>query len=321
MMNLYEQRDFGQIINATVEFIRLNLKPLARCLLLVALPVTLVLTLVSRSLVVSGFKAALLNTTAMLSVSHWAGLALSSVSGLVLAGTVYAYMLEYEAGNADIRPAHIWPRLARTVPVMLLAGIVAAFLIGLTVFVLFLPLIWLAVCFVLLPMVVMREQANPVQAPLRSVALLGSPWWSSVTGSPFFFWLLFIPSVREKVANFWTTIGLVGICSFVILVLQGVVSAPALLMGISDGFFNTRLSLSRQSEPLVTALSLLATAVGTFVGAILPVALGFQYYNLLDQREGGGLLSLVETIGQQPVSAEKNTPHIAQLRTEDEGDF
>jgi hypothetical protein len=89
---------------------------------------------------------------------------------------------------------------------------------------------------------------------------------------------------------------------------------------MSDGLFNTKTMMIQQSQPVVILFSLLTTTIGTFIGAIMPIAIGFQYYNLLDQREGGGILTLVDTIGQDTVRAEEASP-MSQLRTDDEGDY
>ncbi len=326
-INLYQERDFGQVINATVEFIRQNLRPLARCLLLVALPATLILTLASQLLMLSSLRSmtespvGLGAMSQIFSLSYWLAIGLSSITHLFLTGTVYGYMLEYEAGNPDIQPAHIWPRLGRSLPAMLFILPLAGFAIIVSSFLFFFPAIYLAVCFSLLQIIRMRE-GNASVPLVRCTELMGSPWWSPLTGSPFFFWLLFLKSIRVQVTNFWTTLGLIGVCTFLLLVLQVFVSLPMLVMGLSDGLFKTRLGLSQQSQWIVLAQSLFSTTVATFAGSILPIALGFQYYNLLDQREGGGLLAAVETIGQQAGYPDaQRLDDVSQLRTEDEGDY
>ncbi|MFN8349066.1 MAG: hypothetical protein U0X91_28960 [Spirosomataceae bacterium] len=278
---LLQQRDFGQKINATFDFVIQNFKPLILSLLYIAGPFALVggFFMGSYQSDMLGIQKKILSrdsdgdfpffgfydiATSMLFLSVFLGLA-----GLAATLTVNAYMLEYEAGNRKITPEIIWHRIKNYIGkgigysiVMVLFSIVA------TLFFI-LPGIYVSVTLTLMYMVMMRENLDLVATFRRCFYLIQDKWWST-------FGLLIIVSIIS---------GIIGY----VFQLPSVILTVTSFLQIGDGV----------NEIWTTVSGVIATVGSVLVRSLVLVAIAFQYYNLVERREGSGIMHAIDNIGKK----------------------
>ena len=205
---------------------------------------------------------------------------------LLLSSTVYGFVRVRMSLPADevVQPAQVWAyisrRLGRVVGAWLLLILVMIVGMGVVggclallgpgfVVLLFLPLTWATVGLALYFPALWIEDEGVLAALRRSFYLVKGKWWS--------------------------TLGLYIIISFITGIINYIFMIPMY------GLMVTRLMLrlpGSDSELLgVVATSIYA--MGWIFTAALPlIALMFQYFNLVERKEGVGLRLLVGTLGQ-----------------------
>ena len=295
-VELRRERDFGQKINATFQFATQNAKPLIRCLLYLVAPVALVAGVVGglyQSRIFSFMSAkpiGVRNTDPMgqiyaqfFSPDYWAFAVLLTVSGVVLTLTVCAFLAEYEAsGNRPPSVPQVWQRVRRHLPTGLGLAALATLLILFSFLLLIIPGIYVAVALSLSFMVLVQENVSVGFAISRPFTLISGKWWST-------FGLLLV---------MYFIAGIVGyIFQLPTAVLSGLKLLQVLPVDLTLGFIFT------------TIISTLGT---TLLQSLVVLAAAFQYYNLVEKKEGVGLLNSIRQIGQA-------TPNPAT--SHEQGDF
>jgi hypothetical protein len=280
-IELRQERDFSEKINATFHFTVRHVKPLGLCLLYFVSPLTL-LAGIANGLYQSNILELATQSTnperpsapnpfdsfaRIFSLEYGAVLLFSSLAGVLLTLTVYAYLLNYEETGQSSTPEQVWARLrSRFLPSLGLSFLyLLTVLLGL-VFCL-IPGVYLAIAFSLGYLVLMREDLSITASLGRSYRLTQDHWWST-------FGLLFVVSLVAGIA-------------------AGVLAIPTYLI--------TFLSVLKVVEETNTFLLILATIVSTTAStlfqAVVVLATAFQYYNLVEKKEGVGLLQRISEIG------------------------
>jgi hypothetical protein len=320
------ERDFGAKVGATFEFIAAQFRPLVKCLAYFVLPGTLVFG-IGIGLFFNVFMAAMPGVGARRqTAADLTGLGLSSMLGMTIAGlgalvallllssTVYGFVrVRMDTPVAEaVQPAQVWAyirsRLGRVVLAWLLlsalgtAVMVVVFgvmfaLIGTgggqggaavgIVFLLFFPLMWALVCLALYFPVLWMEDTDVWTALRRSFYLVRGKWWST-------FGLYFVVAMIQGIINYMFAIPMYG------LMVMKMLKIPGLESGV---------------------LSIIAAsiyALGVVFTSVLPlVAMLFQYFNLVERKEGLGLRLMVDSLGQTPAPQVSN----ATFRPDDEGEY
>lgn len=317
------ERDFGNKISATFEFIGAQFRPLLKCLAYFVLPGALlggmglglamdgVLGLMPKAGMPAGQPMEIAQgygNNPFTGVSM-VGLGLGAlgflVAFLLLSSTVYAFIRVRIATppNEVVQPAQVWrfmwPRLGRVLLAwLLLAGLTTAGfgIVGTTlaligpgfVFLLFFPLMWVAVCLTLYFPALWLEDGGVAYALQRSFYLIKGKWWSSL--------------------------GLYIVMTFITGALQYIFIIP--MYGLMAA--RTLLHVPGADSSILTIAAMSLYALGWIFTAVLPlVAMVFQYFNLVERREGLGLRLLVNSLGQQPALQAGNLAY----RPDEEGEY
>ena len=280
MINLYQQRDFGDKINVTFTYGVQQFRSLATALLYIAGPVTLFAGIasgvyqsnmlktiggISRGTAVRPF--AMFNQ--ILSPAYWLLLLFTLLSYVIVSLTVYSHLKLYDRSQgAPITVGAVWEEVQSR----LVGGVSLAIVTGLAIFagllLLILPGLYMAVPLSLAMAVFVFEELGISATFSRCFKLATDKWWS--------------------------TFGLSFVMTIITYIVAIVFSLPAgivAIMGITGGNVSS----------LIVIITQAISTVGTqLVSALVPLALGFQYFNLVERQEGTGLLSAINRIGTMP---------------------
>lgn len=296
MINLYQQRDFGEKINATFNYATKEFRTLGLSLLYIAGPVTLVAGIAggfyqSNMLKTiglvngSGFGGIKTSPFAMFeqifSPAYWLLILFSLLSYVLVSLTVYSHVKLYGRNPVDpITVGAVWQDVQASllggVGITLVTG--AAIIAGLVLFIL--PGIYMSVPLSLGLTVYAFEGTGISEVFSRCFKLIKDKWWS--------------------------TLGLVIVMSFIAGIMGLIFSLPASIvtfMGIAGNNGDNSLTII-----ITQTIAILGTRL---LSALVPLALSFQYFNLVERQEGVGLLSAIDSIG--------TAPH--QPRSQDEGTY
>ncbi|MFN4146190.1 MAG: hypothetical protein ACK4GN_10235 [Runella sp.] len=277
---LLQERDFGQKINATFEFVVQHFKPLMKVLLYLAGPPALI-----GGFFMGAYQSNILGITQNIgqsgsegrfdSVSSIYSMGISvvflvvflGIANLVSALAVNAYMLEYEEGNRQITPETVWKRMKGYIGSGIGYSIVAFVLMFLGIIFFIIPGIYIGVAFSLMYIIMMRENLGLGDTLRRCFTLINDKWWST-------FGLLIIMGL------------IAGIVAYIFQIPSTVMMFLSVLK--VDGGIGTVLN---------SITGVIATVGSTLTRSLVLVAIVFQYYNLLERRDGVGIRKAIENIG------------------------
>ena len=305
-----QERDFGQKISATFDFLAGHWRPLGRVLLYLVLPAALLQSILSVLVqlqlqdVVRGAVpgrppslGGVLGTQRAVwenllgSPTYW----LSAMVGIsfftLLMLSIYSYimvLLARRAPGPEVTVAEVWAEVKR--------GFVGTFfsmwgvflLIGVASFFLVLPGLYLSVALSIFFVVKQAEGTGFGATLSRCLRLTKGKWWST-------FGLILI----------------MALLLYMFLIGIGVIGAL-----LASGFGGMA---ARGVDPssLAIATTSLTTVLMALIYPLLLLALAFQYFNLVERTDGVGLRRLVDTLGQPATPAVSN----AAYRPEEEGEY
>ena len=309
-LDFWQERDFGQKFSAVFDFLRVHWRPLGRVLLFLVGPLALLQAIL---LVVmqyqlfgtlgrwgrpgaayglgAGFPSFFTTPTyfgsTLLGVGFYAVLMLS----------VYGYLLECLYPSQPGQPigvAQVWAVVKRhfVSTFFSLLGLGALVVVGFFLF--FIPGVYLSVALSLFFVVKLVEGGDFLTTINRCQSLIKGKWWSTFG---LIFTMLLLVGLLLRGAGI--VLGLVG---------MGLASA-GLLGGLSHTLLNPTV--------LLAAFSVLSTLGVLLIYPLLLLTIAFQYFNLVERREGVGLRALIQQLGQ-PAPA---SPHHATYRPDEEGEF
>ncbi|TAE36480.1 MAG: hypothetical protein EAZ70_11260 [Runella slithyformis] len=293
-IKLLQERDFGQKVNVTFEFVIQNLKPLMVALLCIAGPAALVAGIfngIYQSNMFStlgqnnagGALSAIAGLNNVFTIPYFLFIVFFLASSVVASLTVYSYILIYEeqGGNTPaIAPAQIWERVQGNLFKYLGFTIALLFLLVVAALFLIIPAIYLGVVFSLIYIVGLRENLGFGDSMRRCFYLITDKWWS--------------------------TFGLVVVISIIQSIIGYVFQIPTGIFALLKAF-----QVLDAGSTVVGAIAGVIGTVGQVLSScLLNTAVVFQYYNLVERREGSGIVGAIDAIG----TAE--TPKIAR-REED----
>lgn len=323
-----KERDFGQKLEATFDFVRVHFRPLGKCLLYIMLPFALLSGLIngffqyflrtsflqqsSQSSSLSIFTSIMASPLYLVIVLVW----LVTISVLVL--VVYGYMvlrMQNEDPAAEITVPEVWAfvrsrllgTLGSVVGLSLFIGLLSSPFFGfiflaqqnlgiMAVMGLLLPVLYVAILYAMVALslffiIWVREERGFLATLRRSFYLVWGKWWS--------------------------TFGLIVVVSLILTLLSFVIVVPTSIL-------NSWSIVAGNDTPVSPVLVVVANSISTFVlifmYPLLFIALAFQYFNLVERKDGEGLRTLVDRLGQ-PASATPAHPNSDYYRPEEEGDY
>jgi hypothetical protein len=287
---LRKTRDFAAKINATFEFIRENFKPLATTLLYIGGPFFLIQG------IFSGFynrEALFLNpldgSGGIFSfygdMFMWLGLMLiSSIFGYAASVVVvfeYLKLYEQKAIGETITVSDVWEKFKETFAFVLLANIAVAIVVLVGFVFLVIPGIYVAIVLTLVTPIMIVERKSFGDAFSRSFSLISDKWWST-------FGLLFIMGL------------IAGFMGIIFSIPQAVFTFFTAFHRAQDGFTG---DAPMWQEAFVMVTSIFQTVGSSLLQAIVFIALGFQYFNLVERKEAKGLMTKLDQFGKNPEEA------------------
>ena len=303
-----QERDFGAKISATFEFIGAHFRPLAKVLLYIALPAALVravLTgllqsqLVTRVQTVAGGapgqpggiwqRQGTAYLTMVSSPAYYVNSLLSQVFTTLIILSVYGYLLhclQRPDPHREITVADVWAVVRREFIGTFFSvwGLSVVIILGFVVLVL--PGLYLSVALSLFFIVRLVEGTGFGDTINRCLHLTRGKWWST-------FGLLFI----------------------MVMLLYMLLIAAGSVAGLLSGGFLALLKSAR-SPLFVTVMGAVTTLFTLLIYPPLLIALAFQYFNLVERKEGRGLHALVDQLGQAPADVDAQT-----YRTDEQGEY
>ncbi len=317
------ERDFGAKIGATFEFVAAQFRPLFKCLAYFVLPGAL-LAGIDMGLFVNNMLAMVpkpghaVNGPMRIAQSYpynmfagtsFLGMGLAMVGLLVafllLSSTVYAFVRVRMAAPPDevVRPAQVWAfvwqQLGRVLGAWLLLSLVLVVGMGVLggclallgpgfVVLLFFPLVWVVVCLTLYFPALWMEDDGALTALRRTFYLVKGKWWS--------------------------TLGLYLIISFITGIINYVFMIP--MYGLM--MVRMMLKIPGFDSDILGVVAMSIYALGWVFTASLPlIAMLFQYFNLVERKDGTGLRLLVDSLGQTAAPQIRN----ATYRADEEGEY
>ncbi|GAA3949155.1 hypothetical protein [Hymenobacter algoricola] len=329
------EREFGPKIEASFDFVRAHFLPLGRCLVYIVLPLLLLQGIATGLMqarmggVLNTWRTALKNqgnqaasmqrlTEMINGPEYWLALVASLFSFTLLVLTVYGYVvlrLEKEDPAAPVTVPEVWALVRQRFVGALLSffGLALGVVVAAA-----------AISFVLI-MLGRLLSTNPAMAVLLVFVIYGAMAYAMVVLS-----LFFIVQLRERTGFFatigrcftlvwgkwWSTFGLIVVMSILLLLLVMVVYTGTTLISapfaIDPG--HTPTVLGRITSVVAACLNSVAFMA---LYPLLFLALAFQYFNLVERKEGHGLHALVNSIGRQPepLTQPRSFP------AEDEGEY
>lgn len=291
-MYLFQERDFGEKINATFTYAVEQFRTLLPALFYIAGPIALLagigegifqsnmLRPEGARLPSSGDGFGILYTGSffMLLITMISRLAASLVASLV----VYSHLKIYnQSGNIRIEVGAVWAEVVSNLGRSVWISFLSFWLIVFGVMLMFIPGLYIGVVLSLALPVTVFEGTGFGATLNRCFQLIRDKWWS--------------------------TFGLTVIMAIIVFILALIFAIPNSLLQVLKG-----LNVLPELPSVVSILFNALTALGsTLLSALLTLAIGFQYFNLVERQEGTSLLSAINTIGTS------STRPTAQ----DEGDY
>lgn len=285
-INFKQERDFGDLFNATFSFISQEFKRLATALLYFVFPALLMAgiatTLYSiksqemmQSMAASGSSDPFAVFSIMGSLFGYIGLAMAIwlVAFAMLLSTVYGYIkLFIQNGSDGFNLNDVWGQVTAN----FLSFLVASFIIGLVVTVGFvfciLPGIYLGVALSIVLCIMIFEEKSFVDAFGRSIKLINKSWWQ--------------------------TFAVIIITTIILYVLMLLFTIPSMLFGFKSFFTNIK-SGNPMTMDLPVSYYVVNTITQTFTQAlmVIPIVISaFIYYGAVEKVEKPSLMEKISQI-------------------------
>lgn len=321
IIELHRTRDFSRKLNATFEFIKQNFKPLGKSVLFIAGPPTLVASLLIGSFMTdfNAFNAGLPGQTEgvetyFTSAKFWFELVLMvvfyTVASVMNIATVNNYLLLYgEKRSNIIEVPEVWARVRATfwmyfrsvflfmilfaaayivlaIPVFVLTAI-SPFLMFFGVLILFCGIIYLVFASSLTFFIRAYEKNGFFEAVVRSFKLVKDKWWSTFGLVMILYFIMFMASV-------------------IFIMPWQVISGVSTFHSLSTNTFEEP---SASWQLLTTVMFSVQYLVQMILAGLPNIGIAFQYFNLVEMKEAKGLMTQIETLGQQAPSTSAQEEH------------
>ena len=296
MIQLFQQRDFGDKINATFQYISQNFRSFGTALLYIVGPVAVGAGIASGILQSNMIRltgdiakgqpdnpmALFQMLSQFASPSFWLTMLFGLLANVAVVLTTYGHMKVYDRtkGKTVIAVGDVWEEVQPVIGRAIVISILGSILTAAGMFFFIIPGVYIGVVLSLSLAVTTFEGASFGQTLERCFKLIRDKWWS--------------------------TFGLIVIVFIIIMIVGMLFALPTSIIG----FMASAKILPDASTAWLVIGNIIALVGRTFLNAILYVAIGFQYTNLVERQEGRGLLSAIDTIGTA-----------TQARNANEGDY
>ena len=291
MIQLFKQRDFGDKINATFQYVSQNFRSFGMALLYIVGPVAVVAGIAS-GIMQSNFLRLSADTVKMqpdnpmaalqvlgqfMSPTFWLAMLFGVLANAAVILTTYAHMKVYERTNdSEISVADVWAEVQPAIGRVIIISLLVSIITGVAMVFLIIPGIYVGV--------------------VLSLALAVTSFEGTGFGET---WDRCFKLIRDK---WWSTFGLIIVMAIIVGIVGLIFAIPTAIIG----FFIGAKMLPDVSTAWLVVGNVIALVGRTLLNAIIYLAIGFQYTNLVERQEGRGLISAIDSIG---ASAQPRTPN------------
>lgn len=278
-----QERDFGQLISASFEFIKVEFKMLMRLLFYIAGPMLVFSLLISipssiktMTIIYGGSLVNDPNPAQLFGSFGWSVFAsiFQGFAVLLFFVSVYEYIRLYEEGTTEITVKDVWEKVKKNFWMYFGAGIIVSIMVGAGIIFLLIPGIYLAVAVSFTFMVITMERVDAGRAIGRSFDIIKGNWWS--------------------------TFGYYLVNIIIQALIVYTVALPLILLNTTflAGYFATGAeSLPFWYYIVFTLLTIVSTIITVAGSLIMYVAISFKYFSLVEEKEQIGLKRQIEKMG------------------------
>lgn len=266
-------RDFGQIINATFEFLRENIKQLAKAVIYLVGPFIL-LTGIFGGLYQKDLFSFTSTTTSLseFGISFGLYILFAILSIMILISTVYSYIIIYlkKEDELPIEVDDVWLKVKDNIVKTILFSVGYTIITLLATVLLIIPGIYVSVALMIIYIVGLNEEKGFLDSMSRSFYLVKNKWW-------FTFGLLIVLSLIQ------------GFLGFLFQVPQ-YIAMFVIAFNSVDG---------NGTDSITEIILIITTIISTLnfiFYAISLVGIAFHYFSLVEQKEAKGLLDKIDSI-------------------------
>lgn len=271
-------RKFGEIIDDTFQFIKQNFKLLCKSFFIITGPVLLPLSILSglqnadtfREMAQTVQETDITAPAEILGYKYFLIMILSLVFFTLLQLIVYELVILYikDKENAVDTP-RIWNSVKQDFFMIFFTNIGLFIVLGFSMVLLVFPFFYFAIVLSITPIVRIQERIGFFKSIGRSMRLMSGNWW--------------------------ITLGILIILFIIFMIFAGVMGLPyyglILFVMLSESTIQ-QLEYYNLLFIVTTAMYLISYILYT----IPIIGIAFQYYNLVEKKDGAGLLEKVETI-------------------------
>ena len=276
-VNFKQERDFGQIINSTFNFIRHEFRPLSLTRAYLGVPAVLIgsLMLYGSIGVMGNFLQNYSTFSPLALLGAFFGYLLLVIGYLISHLAVFAYIKLYiRHGSGNFTIGDVWQELTSKIAVMIGAGIVIGMIVVVGFVFCIIPGVYLMVALSLFPCLIFFEDASFSDAFSRSMKLVNMQWWKT-------FGVLFISAM---------IVGSIGM-------LFAIPTLVMTFMAAFNGINGTGSTGDLGSMMIILfVFQILQQLASVFLNVISIGALTLQYHNLVEVKERPSLSERIDQI-------------------------
>lgn len=277
MIQLFQRRDFGAKINATFQYLTYASNSFILSILYIAGP-PILLMLVAGGFLFSNVisyasSRANINSLWFMNMLPSVGVIVVGLmlSLLAISLTTFAHLKVYDRNAGQpIQVAQVWDEVKEHIGSAIVFNILSTIITFLATLFFVLPGIYVGIALSLGIPILVFENTTLGQTWSRCFQLIRDKWWS--------------------------TFGLILVMSFISSLLRSLFQLPVLLIGA----FSDNMATQGVVAIVTGAISLLG---GLLLYSLVYLAIGFQYANLVEQQEGRGMISAIDSIGTAPAQS------------------
>jgi len=282
-INLRKKREFGEVFNATIMFLKQEYKLLGKAFLYYVLPISLVIGILSSISQVSMLRSMSFGDSSNILANYGQNFgkymviyALMIINQVVMLSLVYSYLKLYlEKGSGNFQIQDIFEMMKASFIKILLAMFLVFVIVVVGLALCVIPGIYLGVSLSVIFCIMMFEEKSIGEAFSRSFELTRIQWWWT-------FLILFVSTV-------------------IIALVVYILAVPATIFGFTIGMHQLQ-SPAGVSESMGMFFIIYSSvmAVINYVLYIIPLTVvAFQYFNLVEMKEMPSLIEKIDLMSNE----------------------
>jgi len=284
-INFKQERDFGDLFNATFSFIAQEYKRLGTAILYFTVPFMLLSSIattfyfeknqeITQSLKNAGNSDPMAIFSKIGSLFGYIGLMsfFTIIASTILFCTVFGYIKLYVRGGEDFTVNDVWREAMKNFWRLLGASIVVGLVVGIGFVLCIIPGIYLGVALSIIFCILVFEEKNFSESFSRSLKLINTNWWF--------------------------TFGVVIVSTIIIYILSALVSVPSFIMGFKSLFSNMKNfpDMNMQFSVGFYVVNSITQLISSIFLVIPVILTAFLYYSFVEKVEKPSLMEKIDQI-------------------------